>query len=264
MILQNIDNNQADKNVRFVIKNIEHAALAAQLAENFGNDEFAQPEPNDELLYLAAHHDHGWQSLDEDPPINDTDGLPFNLGNTPFEFILKTSKGSPDFNEKHSPFCGLISSMHSYGLYNGRYGLSDAINMDSVPASSRADVDRMLAYEIARQSRLKTALASSFLNDDKVIFNAYKFLQFIDACALYFNMNPAGQRGQARFLHVPLSIDEDIDIAVSEVDSGRYRFRPYPFSQDSLDLYFEGRDLTPGVSMRAAPTGRQYLKIGRN
>ena len=188
MILQNADPSQPDQGTRFIIKNIEHAALAAQLATNFGNDEFATPEPFDELLFLAAHHDHGWQSLDEDPPVNDKDGLPFNLVDTPIEHIILTSKASPDFNEKHSPFCGLISSMHTYGLYNGRYGLSDAINMDWVPESSRADVDLMLAGETERQSRLKKELENSSLNDEELIFTAYKFLQFVDACALYFNI----------------------------------------------------------------------------
>ena len=268
MILQNTVDDQTDNAARFVIKNIEHAALSAQLAENFGNDEFAAPEPNDELLYLAAHHDHGWKALDDDPPVNVEDGLPYNLVNTPLDYILETSKGSPDFNEKHSPFCGLISSMHTYGLYNGRYGLSDAINLDWIPEDKRVDVDLMLAVEIERQSRLKVELADSILNDEQLIFNAYKFLQFVDACALYFNMDPAGHRGDTRFLNVPKSLSEDTDIEVTELPGGRYCFRPYPFRQEKLRLYFEGRYLHPGElkqsnsgSMAGTRTERQYLDI---
>ena len=82
-----------------------------------------------------------WQSLDENPPINAEPGLPYNLVKTPFEYILKTSKASLDFNEKYSLFCGLISSMHTYGLYNGLYGLSDATNMDWFPEFSRDDIN---------------------------------------------------------------------------------------------------------------------------
>ena len=271
MILQNADSSQPDQGTRFVIKNIEHAALAAQLAKNFGNDEFATPEPFDELLFLAAHHDHGWQSLDEDPPVNDKDGLPFNLVDTPIEHIILTSKASPDFNEKHSPFCGLISSMHTYGLYNGRYGLSDAINMDWVPESSRADVDLMLAGETERQSRLKKELENSSLNDEELIFTAYKFLQFVDACALYFNMNAAGQRGNARFQNVPKSPGEDVEIEVTEDLSGRYRFKPYPFRREKLELYFEGRYMQPGdlkqgsgKAMKSKVTRRQTMEIVAN
>ena len=261
MIIQNAVSNQLDMQSQFVIKNIEHAALVAQLAENFGNENFASPEPNDEILYLAAHHDHGWESLDENPPINAETGLPYNLVKTPFDFILKTSKGSPDFNEKHSPFCGLISSMHTYGLFNGRYGLSDAINMDWVPEASRGDVDLMLADELARQSRLRSELKNSPLDDENLIFRAYKFLQFIDACALYFNMNPEGQRGEKRFLNVPRSASEDCDIEVSETQSGDYHFKPYPFKTRKFTLYFEGRYLTPGAALDSVPSQRQYINI---
>ena len=190
--------------------------------------------------------------------------MPYNLIKTPFEFIIKTSKGSPDYNGKHSLFCDLISSMHTYGLYNGRYGLSDAINMDWIPEESRADVDSMLADELNRQNRLKKQLAHTSLGDDKLIFSAYKFLQFIDACALYFNMNPARQRGETWFRKAPKSIDEDVGILLSEVSPGHYCFTPYPFSREVLSLYFEGRYLERGASITATPISRQYINIGVN
>jgi hypothetical protein len=209
--------------------------------------------------------------LDDDPPVNEEDGLPYSLIDTPLKYIIETSRASPDFNEKNSPFCGLISSMHTYGLYNGRYGLSDAINLDWIPDAMRPDVDRMLVYETERQSRLKIQLADNGLIDDKLIFQAYKFLQFVDACALYFNMNPAGQRGVARFLNVPKSLIEGIDIEVVELDSGDYRFEPYPFRQERLSLYFEGRYLQSGDlkhdqnnASTMARTERQYLDIVEN
>ncbi len=268
MILQNTADEHSDDEVRFVIKNVEHAALAAELARNFGNSEFAAPEPNDEMLYLVAHHDHGWLTLDEKPPVNEEDGFPYNLVNTPLDYILETSRASPDFNERHSPFCGLISSMHTCGLYNGRYGLSDAINLDWIPEDKRADVDKMLVYETERQARLKAKLADSHLNSDNVIFRAYKFLQFVDACALYFNMNPEGKRGMARFRNVPKSNDEDINVDVVELENGCYLFKPYPFTQEQLKLHFEGRYLKAGElkrhnSMAMAETGitRQQLCI---
>ena len=55
---------------------------------------------------------------------DDATGLPYNLVETPAEHITVTSRRSPEFNERHHAYCGLLSSMHSWGLYNGRYGLS--------------------------------------------------------------------------------------------------------------------------------------------
>ena len=48
-----------------------------------------------------------------------------------------TSRLSPDFNERHHPYCGLLSSMHSWGLYNGRYGLSKLVLLDNIPPDDR-------------------------------------------------------------------------------------------------------------------------------
>ena len=64
-------------------------------------------------------------------------GLPYNLIETPAKYITVTSRLSPDFNERQGPFCGLISSMHSWGLYNGRYGLSDHVLIKQFPEAER-------------------------------------------------------------------------------------------------------------------------------
>ncbi|NKB39190.1 MAG: DUF3891 family protein [Gammaproteobacteria bacterium] len=268
MIIQNSENNLPSSEGRLYIKNVEHAALSGKLAENFGNENFQRPEPYEEIVFLAYHHDHGWLELDENPPLDELTGLPFNLVETPFEYILKTSRASPDFNERHSPFCGLISSMHSYGLYRGRYGLSDAISLDWVPEQSRAALETLLDAELARQKRLKSECADY---SETGLFTAYKFLQFVDACALYFNMNPAGKRGMALFRNVPVSEDKDADIELNETEPGIYRFEPYPFASDTIELYFEGRHLsrqkknqTAAELMKKANTVRNYLKITRN
>jgi len=84
-------------------------------------------------------------------------------------------------------------------------------------------------------------------------------------------MNPAGQRGEARFQNVHKFPGEDVDIEVTEVLSGRYRFTPYPFGREKLELYFEGRYLQPGdlkqgsgKSMKSIRIERQSLEIVEN
>lgn len=268
MILQNA--SETGNSARFVMKNTEHAALAADIVWNMGNGDFDLPEPEEEIRYLITHHDHGWYELDNDPPINEQDGLPYNLVHTPMDYILQTSSASPDFNEKYSAFCGLLSSMHTYGLYNGRYGLSDAINMDWIPEDKRPAVDAMLSREMKRQQMLKEKLKGTELEDESVIFRTYKILQFADACALYFNMNPAGQRGQASFRNVPSTADRDEEIEVAETDEGTYMFKPYPFRSDEFTLSFAGRYLeeNPGSvsnkSFKSAQIEHQTVKIRRN
>ena len=140
---------------RLAIMMYEHTALSGQFARAFGNDEFEPLSPLDPMVYIISHHDAGWIEFDRDPVIDEKTGLPYNLIETPAEFITVTSKQSPDFNERQNPFCGLISSMHSWGLYNGRYGLSQHVLIKQFPEKERPIAERMLDGELARQKRLK-------------------------------------------------------------------------------------------------------------
>ncbi|MDP6843831.1 MAG: DUF3891 family protein [Rhodospirillales bacterium] len=133
MIIQSVPEGQ-ESGKRFVIKLAEHLELVGQFAENFGNDRFQAPEPREEFLYVCRWHDKGWQDLDDNPPLNPDSGLPYNLVETPLPVILLTSARSPEHNEARHPYCGLIDSMHIWGLYNGRYGMSD-----NVPLNSESD-----------------------------------------------------------------------------------------------------------------------------
>ena len=137
MIIQTQAEERKD-GARFAITLDEHLQLVAQLAENFGNDAFAQPEPRDYFLYACRWHDKGWKDLDDNPPLDPKTGLPYNLVETPIPIITLTGCRSPEYNEAHHAYCGLLDSMHIWGLYNGRYGLSDKVLIDIVPDAAQA------------------------------------------------------------------------------------------------------------------------------
>ena len=112
------------------------------------------------MIHVVSHHDAGWLEFDRNPQIDPATGLPYNLVDTPPEFITVTSRLSPDFNQRQHPYCGLISSMHSWGLYNGRYGLSKLVLLDKIAAKDRPVADKMLNGELERQQRLKEELCA--------------------------------------------------------------------------------------------------------
>jgi Protein of unknown function (DUF3891) len=142
---------------RLAIMMHEHTALAHQFARAFGNDQFEPLLPADPMHFLVLHHDAGWADFDRDPATDSNTGLPYNLIDTPAEYITVTSRLSPEFNERQHPYSGLISSMHSWGLYNGRYGMSKMVLIDNIPAEKRPLAEAMLSNELARQKRLKEA-----------------------------------------------------------------------------------------------------------
>lgn len=234
---------------RFAIKMDEHTALAGQFARAFGNETFEPVEPRELLLYMISNHDKGWVGFDAAPKTDPRTRLPYNLVETPAEDITKTSAASPDFNEKRHPYCGLLSSMHSWGLYNGRYGMSDKVLIDTISPKDRPLADRMLEAELTRQRRLKAQLANdpeaAAWIEDAHLFQNYKQLQFFDTLALYFNRTHEGARGEARFDRVPMSAHQDVTITVRPLRPGVYSLSPYPFDESPANFTFSGRYIKP-------------------
>ena len=254
----------------FVIAMHQHTAFAGSLASHYGNDDFVGLAPEEPMQFIVDHHDQGWAELDLEAPQSPETGLPYNLTATPLPEIISTSAGSPAFNEKHHPFSGIISSMHTYGLYTGRYGLSDKIFLDAIPADLRPDVDAMLANEESRQARLKTELSASDPDHatDEYLFHAYKQLQFFDTFSLYLHLAHEGARGESEFLNVPRALGDDVTISVTEHDGAVYALDPYPFAVDGLDLATEGRYLAPqpdgtdlGAVLTDTPVTEQRIRL---
>ena len=234
----------------FVITMDQHTALSGRFAEHFGNERFEPVEPRALMLHVIKNHDIGWRELDALALRDPATGLPYNLVKTPFSKIVETSSASPDTNSAHHPYCGLMSSMHSWGLYNGRYGMSDKVLLDSLADENRAIADTMLEGEVERQERLRTELESDSetadLTEEGRLFQNYKQLQFFDTLALYFNCVHEGAREEASYSHVPLNASEDTEVAIKPVETGVYALDPYPFDDaEGIELSFSGRYLAP-------------------
>ena len=263
-----------DDGTRFVMKLDEHLQLAAQLAESFGNSEFDPPDPRREFLYTCRWHDRGWRDLDENPPLNPRTGLPYNLGETPVPIVLLTSATSPHHNEAVHPYCGLLDSMHIYGLYNGRFGLSDWVGLDSISPDDKPMVETMLRLEYQRQERLRLELAANpetarWVEEDQ-LFTNYKLLQFFDSFALYFQMTHASRRGSKTFRHVPTGVGKETDVRVQRLDEATYSLAPFPFDRDPFEVWFDGRFLSPVAAgespdmtavMRDTPLARETATL---
>lgn len=234
---------------RLAVMMHEHTALSGQFARAFGNDRFEPAQPAELVTYVVSHHDAGWAAFDRDPVTDVASGLPYNLIETPAQHITRTSALSPAFNERHHPYCGLLSSMHSWGLYNGRYGISNMVLIDRIPPQDRPLADTMLDAELARQQRLKAELANdpdaAAWLDERHVFQNYKQLQFFDTLALYFNRTHREARAEQTFTHVPRNADEDVAITIRPQGPGVYALAPFPFAVENSEFGFAGRVIAP-------------------
>lgn len=261
---------------RLAVMMHEHTALSAQFARAFGNDTFEALAPFDLMVYVVGHHDAGWLEFDRDPATDENTGLPYNLIETPPQYITVTSRLSPEFNQRQHPYCGLISSMHSWGLYNGRYGLSDHVLIKKFPEQERPLAERMLDGELARQKRLKDEIGkdprlSARLNE-KELFQNYKQLQFLDTLALHFNRVHPNERGPQTFEHVPLDAENDAAVTIRPQEPGVYSLSPFPFAVDAAEFAFAGRRIKPREHeanggwpsvLKKAPTEWERFKLVR-
>jgi Protein of unknown function (DUF3891) len=265
----------------FVLTMAEHTDMCGQMARAFGNDRFEAPSPFDEVVYIVENHDRGWDSYDSNPGLDPTTHVPYIMARTPTPDAVKTNRGSPDFNEAHHPYCGLLSSMHSWGLYNGRYGFSKFVPRTqtstsiSVTDAHRPLIEAMLAYEEARQARLKAALAAIPATHDWIeerhLFQNYKQLEFFDTLSLYFHLRHAGERGTETYVHVPFNAETDTTVTLKKIDQRAYSLDPFPFAGDRLTIVCQGRYVMPfqpdfppgrvGAALRELPADRQTYDL---
>lgn len=237
---------------RFVSLMTEHMDLCRQFAEAFGNDRFEKPAPYDETLYAISHHDRGWDQFDANPVLDPVSGFPTGVGGAKGPGGAETTRLSPDFNEKRHAYCGLLASMHTWGLYNERYGYTDFRVRQGGPSTSipispdmADETNAILEEELARQERLKQQLAanpttSSWVEEDN-LFRNYKLLQFCDTLALYFNLRHRNDRTVEVYVHVPETVSRDTNVTVTPVGDNTYSFDPFPFAGDSLEVRCQGR-----------------------
>ncbi len=236
---------------RFICSMAEHNDLCGSFARAFGNDRFDALDPFEEMVYVVGHHDRGWDGLDAEPVLDAATGMPRGLGTAAVPGSTQTGRASPDFNEKRHAFCGLLASMHYWGLYHARYGYSEfrvrpgGDTSVPVPDHLAQETDAMLTDEIARQDRLKAMLAggaeSARWVEEAHLIKCYKQLQFFDTLALYFNLRHPDARGEEIYVHVPMTIEQDTSVKLDRLSLDRYSLDPFPFAGDRLEVTCRGR-----------------------
>jgi hypothetical protein len=240
---------------RFISTMAEHNDLCEQFARAFGNASFERPQPFEEVVYAIGHHDRGWDEFDAHPVLDEGSGFPRGLGTAPIPGGLETTRRSPDFNEARHAYCGLLASMHCWGLYHARYGYSEFRTQKGgstsipIPPQQADAAHKVLDAELARQERLKAKLAANpqtkgWIEEKRLVQN-YKLLQFFDTLALYFNLRHASERGEEVFVHVPKSADADTSITVRPTGNDTYAVAPFPFAGDRFEARCKGRWFEP-------------------
>ncbi len=187
-----------DQGEFLLITQHDHALIAGELAEQFGNDSFARPEPRESVIRGVSLHDCGWPLHDDQPTLNSS-GQPRDVFESTPEIAIPTWTASAEKAAAQDPYAGLLVSLHvlSLSVFATTQTPFDheKFNLDDPP--DRFAVAKFQQREIERQEKLKLVLGlrtdkanlhrqhqeSTQKKEDQVTFN-FRMLQAMDAISL--------------------------------------------------------------------------------
>lgn len=235
----------------------EHAGLAGQFADRWGNDAFDRPEPLPAVVAATNSHDDGWWPFDSLPRLDD-DGTPLNFtGVAPETWIGIYDRGIQSVIEVDR-YAGLLVSMHGTGLRNRRYGLSP-----SWPPTPPAFEAFVTAQE-TRQRQLLSELAAD-PRDDRVdeaderllealhgtgsppedatsrLWTNYRLLQAWDSLSLSL-CSAVPPPAEHRIDAVPRTHGGDAcSLGIAAAGDAAFSIDPYPFDTEPLSVTVASR-----------------------
>src|ERR1700693_692922 len=134
------------------IGQLSPARLSGQIARAWGNAQFGQVEPREEIVLGAQQHDIGWALFDLEPRFNPQTGLPRSFLELTIEEHLEIWRAAPVQLMNQSVHAALVVSMHGRSL--------SELRMRSGPGQSAA-LEAHIDEEQARQQQICGTLGIS-------------------------------------------------------------------------------------------------------
>lgn len=245
---------QASSGEFVLIKQSDHADLAAQFAAHFGNDLFASIQPFESVVRATTYHDSHFLDVEANLPIDTEKGRPYGHRETPFsQDHLDALQGNVRWLLADDPLAGLLVSMHHSGLPQNRYGLVTSWQTrGGAGAKSRAIRPEVAANIESLESQqavvLKKLVAERLAMDSQININ-YRLLQFFDLLSLYL-CSDGYQNGDL----VPTSIGpvpmdyqagECPEIRIEPLPGDQVKLSPYPFDAPQIRVSVPVRFIKP-------------------
>ncbi len=244
-----------------VITQPMHAWISGCLARAWGNDEFGNFAPQEEVCLAAEQHDIGWLLWENAPTLNPKTGYPHNFMELPTAVHVGIWSGAKQLALPFGRYVALLVSLHGTGLYERFRSWQNA------PKSTQEEVQEFLKHEKAFQEKLTISL----LDDPyyapyatpEVIGRNRSLVALWDSISLAVCMRL--QREQ-QFDRVPTASGETT-LTLTSVNDGfsQIKVSPWPFQQPEVKLVYEGRRLqesfTDETAMRSALVTADWVTI---
>lgn len=225
-----------------IVAQNEHAAMAGQFADSWGNEHFDNPKPTAAMSAAGYIHDNGWSRWDLYPHLGE-DGKPINLFEVPTKKWVKFYERGIENAVKMDSYVGLLVSMHGAGVRRRRYGTAPEMtdrHQQYASFVAREEMrQRQLAEDIHRSDRygayvtdealdmLETIHSTGSYEGNNPLWRSYCLLQAWDRLSLRFSLYP--ELEATTLESVPAAGAEQVEIAVTPTDTTTLTLDPYPF-----------------------------------
>lgn len=231
-----------------LITHPDHAHLAGDFAEAWGNTQFRSPEPRSRVLKGISSHDDGWLSRDAHPSIT-RQGKPSAFSvelvgkYAAFEEIdidqyLAVRKQALQTIAAEDPYAALLISMHTYSL------LSEHADRSTIAPSDLPLLDRFLELQQNTQNELRATIAADATlsgdeKSDEAIQENFHLLQACDNLSL---LSCVAYSQPANLLHaLPLNGGGTQQVRVQPLAPRRFQLAPWPFLDPELTFQLPAR-----------------------
>jgi hypothetical protein len=254
----------------------DHAIVARQLAEHFGNSKFERPLPGSPALLAIGLHDAGWPLHDDEPTLNDR-MQPLDVFETPRTIALPVWTLSADRAELADPYAGLLVSLHQLSLSihaTPPPAQKDGEPFDVQKMHDQFAVNKFQHREVERQEKLRSkvglstrvplkhGLAEAGLSeaDDQLRFD-FRLLQAMDLLSLCVCCAklPMGETNEV--LKTPTAAP--IKLRVRKDVSGVVSVDPWPFDVKTIELQIPCRRV-PGKRFESLEAFCECYRKGGN
>jgi len=218
-----------------------HAALSGVLAGQWGNRDFAPPEPRASVLLAAAEHDGGWAEWEAGPGLN-ASGEPGHFTEMDVEEHLRIWRQGVGRMVGRDPYAALLVSLHGAGLYRGELdGARDTpearLQVEAF-LGEQTDLQRQIRRSLREDPVYAQAVEETALAHNARLIQVWDYLSLLLCCGRPETQIIGAAPGR--------SAGERVDLALHPRDEFTLRLKPYPFRESPLSLSVKGRVVRRG------------------
>jgi uncharacterized protein DUF3891 len=215
-----------------LISQIEHAHLAARLAEHWGAGDFAPLWPHGELLWAIEHHDDGWRQWDLAPGVDPSNGRPRSFTEMVPADSAAIWSASIAAAREAGPLAAYVVAGHFCVLARRVSGWLSADIRREIVEPFLAQNESLMASCLSAWQALDPVR-----NTPAAAKLALAQLQFFDSLSLWFCCSEVGEADSVQAPAGPM-------LTLTPRGPQSVELAPWPLLVPQLDVEAEGRQVT--------------------